>query len=252
VKQAPLIELRDVSKRFGGVCAVESASLELRAGEVIGLLGHNGAGKSTLMKMLSGAEPCDSGEIFVEGRRRAIRRPRDAQRCGIETLYQDLALVDNLDACANLFLGRELRTRWGTLNDRAMERAAVDTLGRVNPRFAAFGVPVGRLSGGERQAVAIARALYFDARVLIMDEPTAALGPEESQVVGELIGRLKLEGLGIFLVSHDVHDVFALSDRIAVMRSGRIVAQRECADLTPDSVLELILGRDTGSTRNAD
>jgi D-xylose transport system ATP-binding protein len=238
---APLVELRGVSKRFGGVHAVERVDLELRAGEVIGLLGHNGAGKSTLMKILSGVGPADEGEIRIDGRVVAIRSPRDARALGIETIYQDLALADNLDATANLFLGRERLTRVGTLDEQAMERAARDVIRRVNPRFTRMREPVARLSGGERQSIAIARALQFDARVLILDEPTAALGPEESAAVGELIRRLRDEGVGVFVVSHDVHDVLGLADRVAVMRAGRLVGIRAAARVTHDEVLALIL-----------
>lgn len=238
---APLVEMRGVSKSFGGVRAVADMDLTLRQGEVVGLLGHNGAGKSTLIKLLSGAIPCDSGEIYVSGQSVSIRAPRDARQLGIETLYQDLALADNLDATANVFLGRELLRPWGGLDDGAMERAAHDALRRLNPEFRNLSTPVGQLSGGQRQSIAIARALAFDARVLIMDEPTAALGPAETRMVAELIGRLKADGLGIILVSHDLHDVFDLSDRICVMKNGRLVATHPTAELTHDAVLEMII-----------
>jgi D-xylose transport system ATP-binding protein len=238
---APLVEMIDVSKSFGGVHAVQEMSLELRAGEVLGLLGHNGAGKSTLIKMLSGACPCDTGEIRIDGRKAVIRSPLDARRCGIETLYQNLALADNLDASANLFLGRELRGAWGLLDDRAMERAARDALARLNPDFENLSTPVGQLSGGQRQSIAIARALYFDARVLIMDEPTAALGPGESRALRGLVRHLKSEGMGIILVSHDLHDVFDLSDRISVMKGGRPVGTRATCELNEDQALKMII-----------
>jgi len=237
----PLVEMRGVSKRFGGVHAVERVDLELRAGEVVGVLGHNGAGKSTLMKALSGALPADAGEIRIAGQPVSIRSPRDARRHGIETLYQTLALADNLGAAANLFLGRELLTRWGTLDDHAMERAAREVLQRVNPSLRDLRRPVRQLSGGERQSVAIARAIHFEARVLVMDEPTAALGPEETRLVAELIRRLKAEGLGIFLVSHDLHDVFELSDRIAVMKNGRLVGVCSTRDVSKEEVLAMII-----------
>ncbi len=235
------LELRGVSKRFGGVRAVEDASLALHAGEVVGLLGHNGAGKSTLMKVLSGAHRADAGEIRIDGRPVAIASPRDARDLGIETLYQNLALAENLDAVANVFLGRELTTRFGWLDERAMEGAAREVLARVNPRFTATDEPVRRLSGGERQAIAIARALQFDARVLIMDEPTAALGPEETALVADVIRRLAAQGVGMFLVSHDLHDVFDLADRVAVMRGGRVVGIRATAETTREEVLRLII-----------
>lgn len=241
MSQTPLVELRGVSKHFGGVHAVRDASLELFAGEVVGVLGHNGAGKSTLMKCLSGAHPLDAGEILIDGKPALIRSPRDARQLGIETLYQTLALADNLDAPANLFLGRELVTRFGMLDDGAMERAARDVLERLNPHFTRLREPVRDLSGGERQCVAIARAIHFEARVLIMDEPTAALGPAETAGVADLIRRLKQEGLGIFLVSHDLHDVFDLSDRVTVMRAGGVVGTRHTREVTRDDVLAMII-----------
>lgn len=238
----PLVEMRGVHKHFGGVHAVEDVSIDLFAGEVLGLLGHNGAGKSTLMKALSGAEPADAGEIRFAGRRVDIASPRAARALGIETLYQTLALADNLDAAANLFLGRELRTRFGLLDDRAMEAIARQVLERLHPDFPALRRPVRTLSGGERQCVAIARALHFNARVLIMDEPTAALGPQETREVAALIRRLKGEGIGIFLVSHDLHDVFDLADRVTVMKNGRLVGTRRTEEVTPDDVLGMIIG----------
>ena len=218
--ESPLVEMKHVSKRFGGVHAVDDVTIDLFAGEVVGLVGHNGAGKSTLMKGLSGAFPIDEGEILIRGERVNIRNPRDARHHGIETIYQTLALADNLDAPANMFLGREIVTAIGTLDDDAMEHEARQVIQRLNPNFTNIKQPMGNLSGGQRQAVAIARAIHFDARILIMDEPTAALGPQESEMVGQLIKQLKSEGIGIFLVSHDLHDVFDLSDRISVMKNG--------------------------------
>ena len=205
--------MRDISISFGGIHAVDDASIDLHAGEVVALLGHNGAGKSTLIKILSGAYQRDSGSIFIAARKPTIANPRDAKAYGIETIYQTLALADNVDAAANLFLGRELRTSWGTLDDIAMEAEARKVMGRLNPHFQRFKEPVKALSGGQRQSVAIARAILFNARILIMDEPTAALGPQETAQVGELVKQLKAEGIGIFLISHDIHDVFDLADR---------------------------------------
>ncbi len=237
----PLVELRGLVKRFGGVRAVDDVSLHLCAGEVLGVLGHNGAGKSTLMKMLSGALPCDDGEILVDGERVEIRSPRDARRYGIEAIYQALALADNLGAAANLFLGRELLTAFRTLDDHAMESAARDVIRRLSPHFEDLRTPVKHLSGGQRQMVAVARAIHFNARILIMDEPTAALGPEESARVAELIERLKGEGLGIFLVSHDLHDVFEFSDRLAVLKNGKLVGVRNTREVTREQILEMII-----------
>jgi D-xylose transport system ATP-binding protein len=237
----PLVEMRDVSIAFGGIKAVDHASVNLFPGEVVGLLGHNGAGKSTLIKVLSGAYKRDAGEIFVNGQAADIGNPRDAKKYGIETIYQTLALADNVDAAANLYLGRELRTRWGTLDDIAMESEARKVMGRLNPNFRRFKDPVKSLSGGQRQSVAIARAIHFNARILIMDEPTAALGPQETAQVGELIKQLKAEGIGIFLISHDIHDVFDLADRVCVMKNGRVVGTAWTKDVTKDEVLGMII-----------
>ncbi|MGB3500715.1 MAG: ATP-binding cassette domain-containing protein [Mesorhizobium sp.] len=239
--RTPLVELRDISIAFGGIRAVDGASVELHPGEVVALLGHNGAGKSTLIKVLSGAYRRDSGQIFVNGEEAQIGNPRDAKKYGIETIYQTLALADNVDAAANLFLGRELRTKWGTLDDIAMEAEARKVMGRLAPRFERFKEPVIKLSGGQRQSVAIARAILFDARILIMDEPTAALGPQETAQVGELVKQLKADGIGIFLISHDIHDVFDLADRVCVMKNGQVVGTARTADVTQDEVLGMII-----------
>ena len=206
------------------------------------MLGHNGAGKSTLMKMLAGAYPIDSGEIRIRGRGGAHPHARPMRRhLGIETIYQTLALADNLDAVANLFLGREKLTPWRTLDDQRMEVQARKVFSRLNKNFTNIRVPVRRLSGGQRQVVAISRALYFNARILIMDEPCAALGPEETRMVGDLVRQLKADGVGIFLISHDMPDVFALSDRLAVMKNGRLVGTYRTADVTEDEVLGMII-----------
>jgi D-xylose transport system ATP-binding protein len=237
----PVVEMRDVSIAFGGIHAVDRASIALYDGEVLALVGHNGAGKSTLIKILSGALKRDSGTVFIRGEEAIIANPRDAKRYGIETIYQTLALADNVDAAANLFLGRELRTRWGTLDDIAMEAEARSVMGRLNPHFQRFKDPVKALSGGQRQSVAIARAILFNARILIMDEPTAALGPQETAQVGELVRTLKASGIGIFLISHDIHDVFDLADRICVMKNGRVVGTARVEDVTKDEVLGMII-----------
>ncbi|MBB3235596.1 D-xylose transport system ATP-binding protein [Phyllobacterium endophyticum] len=239
--QVPLIEMQNISIAFGGIRAVDGASIDLYPGEVVALLGHNGAGKSTLIKVLSGAYKRDSGTIKVSGEEATISNPRDAKSYGIETIYQTLALADNVDTAANLYLGRELMTPWGTLDDVAMEHKAREVMGRLNPRFQRFKDPVKALSGGQRQSVAIARAILFDARILIMDEPTAALGPQETAQVGELIKQLKSEGIGIFLISHDIHDVFHLADRVAVMKNGQVVGTAKVGDVNEDEVLGMII-----------
>jgi D-xylose transport system ATP-binding protein len=237
----PLVEMRDIRVSFGGVHAVDNVSVSLHAGEVVGLVGGNGAGKSTLMRVLSGAHPADAGAILLVGQPVVIANPRDAKGLGIETIYQTLALADNIDAPGNMFLGRELLTRDGSLDDAAMESATRNVLRRLNPNFTNFKTAVGWLSGGQRQAVAIARAIHFNARVLIMDEPTAALGPAETAQVRTLIQQLKAEGIGIFLISHDIHDVFDLADRISVMLHGKLVGTVKKVDVTTDEVLAMII-----------
>ena len=241
VRATPLVEMRDIRVAFGGVHAVEGVSVSLNAGEVVGLVGGNGAGKSTLIRTLSGAHPADSGQILIDGQPVTITNPRDAKALGIETIYQTLALADNIDAAGNVFLGRELLSRFGSLDDAAMESATRKVMGRLNPRFKNFKTPVKSLSGGQRQSVAIARAIHFNARVLIMDEPTAALGPAETAQVRDLVAQLKAEGLGIFLISHDIHDVFDLADRISVMLQGRLVGTVDKDTVTQDEVLAMII-----------
>jgi D-xylose transport system ATP-binding protein len=249
----PLVDMRSISVAFGGVHAVEKVSVDLYAGEVVGLVGGNGAGKSTLMRVLSGAHTADSGEIYIDGQKASIQNPRDAKGYGIETIYQTLALADNIDAAANMFLGRELTTRSGSLDDAAMESATRKVMGRLNPRFKNFKAPVKSLSGGQRQSVAIARAIHFNARILIMDEPTAALGPAETAQVRELVLQLKSEGIGIFLISHDIHDVFDLADRIAVMATGKLVGMVEKVSVSKDDVLGMIiLGKPPGEVTEAE
>ena len=240
-EKIPLVAMRDISISFGGIHAVDRASIDLHEGEVVALVGHNGAGKSTLIKILSGAYARETGTIAIRGEEAAIASPRDARKYGIETIYQTLALADNIDTAANLFLGRELRTRWGTLDDIAMEAEARRVMGRLNPHFQRFKNPVRALSGGQRQSVAIARAILFNARILVMDEPTAALGPQETAQVAGLVRQLKADGIGIFLISHDIHDVFDLADRVCVMKNGRVVGTGRVADLTRDEVLGMII-----------
>lgn len=237
----PLVEMKNVSIAFGGVRAVDNVNIELHAGEVVGLLGHNGAGKSTLIKMLSGAYKMDSGEIWIEGKRATINSPRDSRDYNIETIYQTLALADNLDAASNLFLGRELTTRFGFVDDSRMEAETRKIMARLNPNFKKLKEPVSALSGGQRQSVAIARAVYFNAKILIMDEPTAALGVHETAMVAELIGELKKQGLGIFLISHDTREMMDLCDRVSVMKNGQMVGTERVEDVTEDDILSMII-----------
>jgi D-xylose transport system ATP-binding protein len=237
----PLVELRDISISFGGIKAVDRVTVDLYPGEVVGLLGHNGAGKSTLIKCLSGAYRADAGEILIDGKPVQIENPRDARGHNIETIYQTLALADNLDAASNLFLGRELISPLGFVDESRMEAETRKIMHRLNPNFKKFNVPVSALSGGQRQSVAIARAVYFNARILIMDEPTAALGPHETQMVAELIEELKKQGLGIFLIEHDIHNVMKLCDRASVMKNGQLVGTVNVDEVTDEDILGMII-----------
>jgi D-xylose transport system ATP-binding protein len=229
----PLVEMRDISISFGGIRAVDGVSLDLYPGEVVGLLGHNGAGKSTLIKCLSGAYQADSGKFYVDGQPATINSPRDSRDLNIETIYQTLALADNLDAASNLFLG--------FLDDGQMEAETRKIIARLNPNFKKFKEPVSALSGGQRQSVAIARAVYFNARILIMDEPTAALGVHETEMVASLIKELKNQGLGIFLISHDTREMMDLCDRVAVMKNGQLIGNERVEDVTEDDILSMII-----------
>ncbi|MGA9254877.1 MAG: ATP-binding cassette domain-containing protein [Roseobacter sp.] len=240
-KGTPLVELEDISISFGGIRAVDHVSLDLYPGEVVGLLGHNGAGKSTLIKILSGAYQKDTGEIRINGEKANINSPIDARHYNIETIYQTLALADNLDAASNLFLGRELTTPLGFVDDAKMESETAKIMARLNPNFKKLKEPVSALSGGQRQSVAIARAVYFNAKILIMDEPTAALGVHETAMVADLIQELKKQGLGIFLISHDTREMMDLCDRVAVMKNGQLVGSERVEDVTEDDILSMII-----------
>jgi D-xylose transport system ATP-binding protein len=237
----PLCALRHIRVSFGGLHAVDDVSIDMFPGEVVAVVGGNGAGKSTLMHTLSGAHPADEGDILINGQTVVIHNPRDARAFGVEVIYQKLALADNIDAAGNVFLGRELTTRNGSLDDEAMDSATQKVMQRLNPRFKNLKTAVKSLSGGQRQSVAIARAVHFNAKILIMDEPTAALGPAETAQVRELITQLKTEGIGIFLISHDIHDVFDLSDRISVMMQGKLVGTVNKNEVTKDEVLAMII-----------
>ena len=244
----PLVELKNISLSFGGVRAVDNVSLDLYPGEVVGLLGHNGAGKSTLIKILAGAYQMDEGEIWIQGKKANIHSPRDARRHNIETIYQTLALADNLDAPSNLFLGRELTNKFGLVDDARMEAETRKIMARLNPNFKKISEPVSALSGGQRQSVAIARAVYFNAKILIMDEPTAALGVHESKMVADLIKELKAQGLGIFLISHDTREMLELCDRVSVMKNGALIGTEKVGDVTEDDILSMII---MGKARDA-
>ncbi|MEO9683883.1 MAG: ATP-binding cassette domain-containing protein [Tateyamaria sp.] len=248
----PLLEMRNISINFGGIKAVDDVTIDVMPGEVVGLLGHNGAGKSTLIKILAGAYQKDSGEIYVDGNKVEINNPRDARDLNIETIYQTLALSDNLDAASNLFLGREITTPFGLVDDTKMEAESRKIMARLNPNFKRFSEPVRSLSGGQRQSVAIARAVYFNARILIMDEPTAALGVHETAMVADLIKELKTQGLGIFLISHDTREMMDLCDRVSVMKNGQLIGTEKVEDVTEDDVLSMIImGKKPGAPDNA-
>lgn len=240
----PLVEMRGICKHFGGVKALDHAGLALYPGEIHALVGDNAAGKSTLIKILSGALSMDEGSISFEGRLVQILDPRDAKALGIETVYQDLALADNLDVPGNIFLGRELR-RAGMgrlfLDLRRMEVEARTLLARLKIHIPSVRLRTRALSGGQRQSVAIARCMYFNARVVILDEPTAALGVAETAKVHELVRDLRSHGLAVLMISHNLNHVFGISDRITVMKAGRIVGSRVVAATTQEEILRMIL-----------
>ncbi|MFE2177611.1 ATP-binding cassette domain-containing protein [Kitasatospora sp. NPDC059462] len=246
VTGAPVLALRAVSKRFGAVQALTAVDLDVRAGEVLALVGDNGAGKSTLVKTIAGVHPVDEGTISREGRPVRIARPQDARALGIATVYQDLALCDNLDVVANLFLGRELRRR-ATLDEVAMERRAQELLDTLSIRIPSVRIPVAALSGGQRQVVAIARALVGDPRIVVLDEPTAALGVEQTAQVLDLVERLRERGLGVVLISHNLADVRAVADTVAVLRLGRNNGVFPVTGTSNEEIISAI----TGATDNA-
>ena len=237
----PIVEMKAISKHFGGVQALDSATIDLYEGEVLGIVGHNGAGKSTLIKILSGALQADEGKVYFRGKEAEIRSPTDARALGIETIYQHLALADQQNVPANVFLGRELRKRWAIIDNRRMEGETKRMLERLKLKIDSLRTRVINLSGGQRQCIAISRAIYFNAKVLIMDEPTAALGVQETERVHGLVGQLKEEGIAIALISHDLHDVFELSDRIAVLKNGVIVGIKRTSETTKDEILSMII-----------
>ncbi|MFD8481940.1 ATP-binding cassette domain-containing protein [Kitasatospora sp. NPDC059673] len=246
VTGAPVLALRGVSKRFGAVQALTDVQLEVHAGEVVALVGDNGAGKSTLVKTIAGVHPIDEGVIEWEGKPVSIGRPHDAQALGIATVYQDLALCDNLDVVGNLFLGRELK-RFGTLDEVAMEKRARELLDTLSIRIPSVRIPIAGLSGGQRQVVAIARALVGDPKIVILDEPTAALGVEQTAQVLDLVERLRERGLGVILISHNMADVKAVADTVAVLRLGRNNGSFEVASTSHEEIISAI----TGATDNA-
>ena len=243
----PLLSVRGVTKIFGGLVAVDNVSLDVARGEVVGLLGDNGAGKSTLIKCVSGVYQPEEGEILFDGRRIEFATPMEARQVGIETIYQDLALANNLDVGANIFLGREVKNRlFGglvqTLDDRFMLRESRQTLDSLQIRFPTLTEPIENLSGGQRQAVAIARAVYWDAKLMIMDEPTNNLGVPEQHKVLELIRTLRNRGVPVILITHILPDAFAVTDRVVVMHRGRKVAERMTAQTNTEELVQYMVG----------
>jgi len=247
VDAVPLIAMKAVSKFFGAVRALEGVDFEVMPGEVVGLVGDNAAGKSTLMKVLSGAHVPDEGELWVNGKPARIATPQDARALGIEMLYQHFALAGNISIYQNVYLGRELTTPYlggliRVLDKRRMEARAAEVLGRLRIRVDSVRQKVKQLSGGQQQSVAIGRAISFNARLIIMDEPTANLGIKEVNNLLALIRRLKDEGVSVVFISHRLDDVFAVGDRVIVLKSGRRVGERRVAETTMDEVVRLIVG----------
>ncbi|MBT3153728.1 sugar ABC transporter ATP-binding protein [Streptomyces sp. CHD11] len=246
VSATPVLALRGVSKRFGAVQALTDVELEVHAGEVVALVGDNGAGKSTLVKTIAGVHPIDEGIIEWSGKGVQINRPHDAQNLGIATVYQDLALCDNIDVVGNLYLGRELRRR-GVLDEVEMERRSRELLDTLSIRIPSVRIPIASLSGGQRQVVAIARSMLGEPKLVILDEPTAALGVEQTAQVLDLVERLRERGHAVILISHNMADVKAVADKVAVLRLGRNNGVFEVKSTSQEEIISAI----TGATENA-
>ncbi len=243
----PILSIRGLTKRFGGLVAVNDVSWDIYPGEVVGLLGDNAAGKSTLIKCVSGVYHADEGEIFFEGRLSHFARPIDARREGIETIYQDLALANNLDVSANIFLGREMKHHYlgglvNTLDEPKMLHESEAALNSLEIHFPTLTQPIENLSGGQRQAVAIARAVYWDAKLMIMDEPTNNLGVPEQKKVLQLIHKLKDQGVPVILITHILPDVFAVTDRLMVMHRGRKVTEKKTSETNTEELVQYMVG----------
>lgn len=241
-----LLEVKNLTKRFGGLIAVNNVSMEVKEGEVVGLLGDNGAGKSTLIKMISGVYRPDGGKIFFMGKEVIINSPIKALSINIETLYQDLALAENLNVYSNIFLGREKLKKIlkfiNVLDHDYMHNESKRVLDRLEMEIPSLRNRISVLSGGQRQAVAISRSIYWDAKLLIMDEPTAALGVAEQKKVLDLIRLLRSQGLGIIIISHQLYDVFSVADRLVILRRGEKVGERNIKETNPDEIVSLIVG----------
>ena len=242
----PRLRMNGISKSFGAVRALYEVDFEVNAGEVVGLVGDNGAGKSTLIKVISGVAPADEGEIFLEGKQVNIPNPQAANNLGIETVYQDLALCDNLDVVANLFLGREERSLLRSLNEIDMEKQALNVLRTLDVKLPSTRTPVATLSGGQRQSVAVAKSILRQAKVVLLDEPTAALGVAQTRQVLHLIRRLREQGLAVVVISHNLADVFEVVDRVIVLRLGRRVGTFDVKTTTPEQIVASITGAEFG------
>ncbi len=237
----PLLEIKGATKHFGAVQALTTVDFETRAGEVMALVGDNGAGKSTLIKGVAGIYPFDEGEVYMDGAKTDIHGPRDAAGLGIEVVYQDLALADNLDVVNNMFLGRETVTGLRLLDEVSMEQATLETLDSLSvTTIRSVRQQVASLSGGQRQAIAVAKAVMWNSKLVILDEPTAALGVAQTHQVLALVRRLADRGLGVVIISHNLHDIFEVSDRITVLRLGHRVAQFESSKTTQQEVVHAI------------
>lgn len=252
-----ILRVENLTKRFGGLTAVDNVSMEVNVGEVIGLLGDNGAGKSTLIKMVSGVYLPEEGDIYFKGNKVNFSGPRDARDSGIETIYQDLALAENLDVGSNIFLGREILRKYlggliNTVDRTKMREESGKALDRLNIRVPSLSQQVRNLSGGQRQAVAIARSIYWNAKLMIMDEPTAALGVSEQRKVLRLVKTLCDQGVPVIIISHNMQDVFAVSTRIIVMRRGKKVGERITSQTTPDEIVSLMVGAENAHGAGVD
>jgi len=243
----PRLRLRGISKSFGAVRALSKVDFEVYAGEVVGLVGDNGAGKSTLIKVISGVAPADEGEIFVEGQKVSIPNPQAANRLGIETVYQDLALCDNLDVVANLFLGHEEVSFLRSLDEVDMEKQGLQVLHSLEVKIPSVRSVVATLSGGQRQSVAVAKSILRQARVVLLDEPTAALGVVQTRQVLHLIRRLREQGLAVVVISHNLADVFEVVDRVIVLRLGKRVGTYDIKTSTPEQIVAAITGAEFGA-----
>jgi len=243
----PRLRLRGVSKSFGAVRALSNVDFEVYAGEVVGLVGDNGAGKSTLIKVISGVGPADEGEIFLEGQKVSVPSPPAANRLGIETVYQDLALCDNLDVVANLFLGREERSFLRSLDEIDMEKQGLSVLKSLEVKIPSVRATVAMLSGGQRQSIAVAKSILRQAKVVLLDEPTGALGIVQTRQVLHLIRRLRDQGLAVVVISHNLADVFEVVDRVIVLRLGKRVGTFDIKTTTPEQVVAAITGAEFGA-----